>query len=448
MPSSLLTKSSFAEIFQNIMSAKGTGNFFRHKDEALLLLARATDLLAKCTDYEATLECIASLLVSGLSNWCVIDLVTDEGKIERVAVTHREPAKAELARQMLLKYPARPSAKRGVYRVIESGKSILIPHTPEEMWVQRADDSEHLRMIMELGASSYMCVPLIARSRVVGSILLFSFERTYDETDLDTAEQLARCIALAVDNVHMFRKMEATQAQLIQAAKLAALGVISAGIAHEINNPLTIIKGQLKSFEMFLDKNENPAKDQFRSHAKKMNENIERVVKIVRHVKDFSRQSELKFSSLDLQSLIDSSLTLFGQQLYRSDIEIQKIVPEKTLLALGDFNRLEQVLVNILCNAKDAIKSKSKKPSGKISIHLESSMGWSRISVSDDGIGIDPSLKDRVFEPFFTTKEVGMGTGLGLSISHGIIKDHQGSIELFSEQNKGTKVVILLPAHQ
>src|SRR5437868_6951055 len=87
---------------------------FKRENEILLLLARATDLLANCTDYEATLECIASLLVSSFSTWCAIDLVNDEGKIERVTVAHRDPAKADLARQMHMKFPARPSAKRGV----------------------------------------------------------------------------------------------------------------------------------------------------------------------------------------------------------------------------------------------------------------------------------------------------------------------------------------------
>ncbi|MGZ3748208.1 MAG: GAF domain-containing sensor histidine kinase [Pseudobdellovibrionaceae bacterium] len=429
------------------MSTNDEQHFFKHEDEALLLLARATELLARCTDYEATLECIASLLVSSLSCWCTIDLVTENGKIERVAVTHRDPSKAGLARQMLLQYPAKPSAKRGVYRVIETGHSILIPHTSEEMWARRADNPEHLKMIMELGSSSYMCVPLIARSRVVGAIMLLSAERVYSEKDLDTTEQLARCIALAVDNVHMFRKMASAQEQLIQAAKLSALGVMSAGIAHEINNPLTIIKGQLKNFEAILEKSDNPIKDQFRLCAKKMNENIERVGKIIRHVKDFSRQSEQKFSTLEVQSLIESSLILFGQQFDLNDIEIHKVVPEKPLIAQGDFNRLEQVLINILCNAKDAIKSMPMKCQGKISILLEDSNGCTRITISDNGIGIDSSLKNRLFEPFFTTKDVGMGTGLGLSISYGIIKDHRGSIELNSEQGRGTSVVIQLPIH-
>jgi C4-dicarboxylate-specific signal transduction histidine kinase len=415
--------------------------------EALHLLARATDLIAKCTDYEATLECIADLLVSSLASWCVIDLVTDDGKIERVAVKHRNPAKVELTQRMFQNHPAKPTATRGVYKVIATGKSILIPEMTEADWARRADSDEHLRMIMELGSTSYMCVPLKARNRVVGSIMLFSNERTFQAQELETTEQLARCIAMAVDNVHMFRKMQSTQEQLIHSAKLAALGVISAGIAHEVNNPLTIIKGLLKNFEISLAKKDNPALEDFKTVYEKANRSIGRIVKIVQHVKDFSRQSDAKFESLELQNLIESSLTLFEQQFYLCDITVIKNFPAEPLMVLGDFNRLEQVLVNIFANAKDAIKAKTDGCGGHIGIHLDSVNGKCRISITDNGIGFNSTLKERVFEPFFTTKDVGLGTGLGLSISHGIIKEHRGHITIHSIENMGAEVLIELPDH-
>jgi signal transduction histidine kinase len=423
-----------------------TSTFIRREDEAVQLLARATDLLANCTDYEATLEFIASLLVSSLASWCTIDLLTDNGKIERVAVTHRDPAKAFLALKMLQKYPASPSAGRGVYKVIATGKSILIPDFPESLWAVRADDPEHLQMILELGSSSYMCVPLIARGKVVGSIMLLSAERIYDEIDLETAEKLARCIALAVDNVHMFRKMQSTQAQLIQSAKLAALGVISAGIAHEINNPLTIIKGHLKSFENLLQKNEYLTRANVEPGLEKIYRNMDRIVKIVKHVREFSRQSEhQEAASVEVRKLIETSLDLFEDPFQQSKIRVETNFPDKELFVLGDFGRLEQVLVNILANAKDAIVAKPATSGGHIHVRLEENDGRIRLSIADDGIGLKEDYKDRVFEPFFTTKEVGVGTGLGLSISHGIIKDHRGSIDFISEENRGTQVVVELP---
>jgi len=420
----------------------------RRADESLQLLAKATDLLANCTDYEATLDFIASLLVSSLSMWCTIDLLNDDGKIERVAVAHRDPKKADLAREVLLKYPADPSATRGVYKVIETRKPILVPKSEPAMWERRAESPDHLRMILELGSSTFMVVPLIARGRVVGSIMLLSDERTYDEVDLETAEKLARCIALAVDNVYLFRKMQSAQDQLVQSAKLAALGVILAGIAHEVNNPLAIIKGQLKCFEMDLSKTKNPALELFKSYAQKINRNIDRIVKIAQHSKDFSRQSAQQFSKVEIPELVESSLTLFEQQFHLNEISIHKHYLEKDLAILGDFNRLEQVLINIFSNAQDAIQAQPRVGGGNIHITVESVEDDCRITITDDGIGLSSSFKDRVFEPFFTTKDVGRGTGLGLSISHGIIKDHNGRIDFSSAHEKGTKVVIHLPTYQ
>jgi two-component system NtrC family sensor kinase len=303
-------------------------------------------------------------------------------------------------------------------------------------------------MILELGSTTYMVVPLIARGRVVGSIMLLSDERTYDEVDLDTAEKLARCIALAVDNVYMFRKMQSAQDQLVHSAKLAALGVILAGIAHEVNNPLAIIRGQLKCFEMDLTKAKNPALGLFKSYVEKIHRNIDRIVKIAQHSKDFSRQSAQQFSKVEIPELVDSSLTLFEQQFHLNEISIHKNFLEKDLAILGDFNRLEQVLINIFSNAQDAIQAHPRVGGGNIHITVDSIEDDCRISISDDGIGLSSTFKDRVFEPFFTTKDVGHGTGLGLSISHGIIKDHNGKIEFTSAHEKGTKIIIRLPLYQ
>jgi C4-dicarboxylate-specific signal transduction histidine kinase len=416
-------------------------------DEALHLLARATDLLANCTDYEATLEFIANLLVSSLANWCVIDLVNDDGKIDRVAVTHRDAAKATMARKIRSHYPAKPSATRGVYRVIETQQSILIPHTPESMWALRADNEEHLRLIMELGSTSYMCVPLLARGRVVGSIMLFSEERTYREQDLNTAERLAKCIALAVDNVHMFRKMQSTQAQLVQSAKLAALGVISAGIAHEVNNPLAIMRGSLQHFEILAERQGTVSYEQVKTYSEKVFRSIDRIVKIVTHVKDFSRQSAHKFAPVGVRHLIETSLNLFGQQFQHTNIAIHKEFPPDDLRVHGDFTRLEQVIVNILTNAKDAIESKAHGDGGNIWIRLSSPENRIRVEIEDDGEGMSEEFVDRVFEPFFTTKEVGKGTGLGLAISHGIIKDHHGIVQASSTLGRGTRIEFELPLY-
>ncbi|MCM2280488.1 MAG: ATP-binding protein [Bdellovibrionaceae bacterium] len=423
--------------------------------DSVLLLAHATELMATATDYEATLECIARLLVSRLASWCTIDLITDEGKIERVAVAHRDPAKIELANQIMKRYPADPKAKRGVYAVIESGESIFIPEVPESVWIARADDAEHLRLIMALGSSSYMCVPLKARGRAVGAIMLLSGERTFTEDDLRTAEELARCIAMAVDNVHMFRKMKATveelkatQDQLIHSEKLAGLGVLAAGIAHEVNNPLAIIAGHFEIIKGLLAKQEGSLQGQLNQSLTKVDKSIDRIAKIVRNVNDFSRQAKREFAKLELKSVVHSSLNLVDRPLSLSQIEVQTSLPKQPVYVLGELPCLEQVLINVFMNAIDAIKEKPGVKGGRLRVHLRRLRGHARLTIADNGAGIDPVVKSRVFEPFFTTKDVGVGTGLGLSISHGIIKDHGGTIDLVPREGNGAKIIIHLPLMQ
>jgi len=266
----------------------------RRKDEALRLLASASDLLDKCTDYEATIEMTANLLVSSLASWCAIDLVTEDAKIERVIVVHHDPSKADAAKQILLHHPADPTANRGVYRVIETGQSFL---TPNATWNHRADNSEHLRLLTELGSSSYMCVPLKARGRVVGSIVLLSGERTYDERDLRTAEELARYIAMAVDNVRMFRKMQEA---------IKARDEFLAILSHELRTPLNVIQGWVDIL-----KSENLGEAGFRQAIDILDRNSRLQSHLINDLLDVSRiisgKLTMELEPVDLRQVLNSA---------------------------------------------------------------------------------------------------------------------------------------------
>ncbi|MES2963179.1 MAG: ATP-binding protein [Bdellovibrionota bacterium] len=421
------------------------------RPERLQLLAQAAELLENGTDYEKTLDCVARLLVSSLASWCTIDLVNQEGGVERVAVAHRDVRKDELTKLMLRRYLASPNAKNGVYRVIETREAILRPVLTREDWARRADDPRHLDMIMELGSTSYMCVPLVARARVVGAFILFSDLRTYDEDDLETALELARLIAMAVDNVSMFRKMkatldelESTHHQLVQSSKLAAIGLISAGIAHEINNPLTVIRCYLTRLESMFERGTPPGRWEFTYFSDKMNRSVDRIVKIVNNVKEFSRRSDRCTEKVDLRAVTETSLALFDEVLKIQRIQVETHWPLARAFVRGDTNRLEQVIVNVISNARDAITSRHQL-GGRIIIAVAVLDGGVRITVTDDGHGMTPDQRKRVFEPFYTTKEAGRGTGLGLSISQGIVEDHGGRIEIDSREGYGTTVTMRFP---
>lgn len=244
------------------------------------------------------------------------------------------------------------------------------------------------------------------------------------------------------------QELQKTQDQLLQSAKLAALGELCAGMAHEINNPLTVIRGYFEQMEIALERDGKIEGAIGRTSLEKIGRNINRIVELIKTVKDFSRQSNIDLKPLNLAELMDSCLGLLEPQFNLRRIQVHRRYGNSAVPVLGDATRLEQVFINILTNAMDAIESAHSSEFGNINVSLVDGTQYVRIEVRDDGIGLDPALSEKIFDPFFTTKEVGRGTGLGLSISHRIVKDHNGTIELSSGPGAGTTVRIELPSAQ
>jgi signal transduction histidine kinase/CheY-like chemotaxis protein len=419
----------------SVYSNKGVS--LRNNEEAFRLLAGASDLLSNCTDYEATIEMIANLLVSSLASWCAIDLLTDEAKISRVAVAHRDPTKVDLTRQILLNYPAKPTAKRGVYRVIESGKSILIPVTPESMWAQRCDDPWHLQTMMDLGSTSYMCVPLIARGHAVGSIMLLSGERTYDENDLRTAEALAHRIAMAVDNVQMFRKMQ--QALKTHDDFLATL-------SHELRTPLNIIQGWIDIL-----RSENLDKTSFDQAMIVLDRNSQLQVRMVNDLLDVARiearKLKMELELVDLVKVLTTVTDSFMPTAVQKKISVQARIGTEPQMLLGDSSHLHRMALNLLSNAV-----KFTPIGGRVDLELRIIESEAVMTIVDTGTGIDSDFLPHVFKSFRqednTTVRVHGGLGLGLAISKHIVEQHRGNIVITSPgKGKGTEVTVRLPLH-
>lgn len=407
----------------------------KREKEALRLLASACNLLEKSTDYEATIEMIANLLVSSLASWCAIDLVTESSKIERAMVVHHDPLKAELAKQILLHHPASPTATRGVYRVIETGQSFIIPKVT---WNQRADSEKHLKLITDLGSTSYMCVPLKARGKVIGSIMLLSGERTYDEHDLHTTEELARYIAMAVDNVHMFRKMQ--EAVRVRDEFLAIL-------SHELRTPLNVIQGWIDIL-----KTENLGESGFRQAMDILDRNSQMQARMINDLLDLSRiisgKLAMESDPVDLCKILNSaaeSVLLSAQQ---KNITIQACIATEPRMISGDFSHLQRMVLNLLSNA-----IKFTPAGGKLELALKVIDNQAVITVKDNGKGIDPEFLPHIFESFrqensSTTRSHG-GLGLGLAITKHIVDKHGGLITAASKgRDKGVEMTIRLPLLQ
>jgi signal transduction histidine kinase len=237
-------------------------------------------------------------------------------------------------------------------------------------------------------------------------------------------------------------RLQKTQQQLIQAAKLSSIGELSAGVAHELNNPLSGILIYTRLMKEKMAKN-NVVKDQFQNNLTKIESAIEYCTGIIRGLLDFARQTEPLLRPVTVGRAIDKALSLIEHQPKMKLLEVVRDESTTLPLVVADFNQLVQVFINLLVNAIQSVDDK-----GKLTIRTEAENEWVKISISDTGCGIPEENMDKIFTPFFTTKEDVKGVGLGLSVSHGIIERHGGRIETQSKVGKGSTFTILLPSYR
>lgn len=224
--------------------------------------------------------------------------------------------------------------------------------------------------------------------------------------------------------------LQRTQRKLIETEKMASLGVLSAGITHEINNPLNFIKGGIQVLE--LDLKEGKPIDEIEPSLHVINDGVERATTIVKSLSHFSRESRDMHESCDVHAIIDNCLLMLESKT-RHKIKVIKEFGIEHFKLIGNEGRLHQAFLNILANAEQAILN-----SGEIKISTELDREIRKIIITDTGIGIEPEILDKINDPFFTTKPPGQGTGLGLSIAYNIVREHNGVIEVISQPGKGT----------
>ena len=232
-----------------------------------------------------------------------------------------------------------------------------------------------------------------------------------------------------------------TQEQLFQTSKLATLGEMAAGMAHEMNQPLSGIMLAAQMIKKLKEKN-LLTDEELKDNLSKIQQSVERCTKVIEHVRTFSRQEKPKFSDVDVNEILESSLILLGEQLRLRGIEVVKTLGDALPKIQGDPNQLEQIWINLLTNSRDALEEPNSDGIKKISIKTKMGYGSILVEIADNGVGMPPNVLDKVFEPFFTTKPPGKGTGLGMSIIHGIVEAHKAIIEVKSEPNKGTIVTV------
>ncbi len=260
------------------------------------------------------------------------------------------------------------------------------------------------------------------------------------ESNLRLGDSRKAMIHIMGDLRETTREIRDKQEQLVQAGKLATLGELTTGVAHELNNPLNNIGLFIGNVLDRIAVGEHDA-EKFAADLDKAMEQVRKATEIITHLRTFGRPASVRFERVDLGEVVERSLSLVQEQLRLRGISVTVEAPAEPIVVLGNPIQLEQVFINLLTNARDALENAERKevlityPSGD----------EARVTFCDTGPGIDPGSEQRIFDPFFTTKEVGAGTGLGLSITYSILQDHGGQIWVERDPEGGAVFQVELP---
>ena len=405
--------------------------------ERTAFLAEAGAVLAGSLDYLTTLKTIANLAVPAIADWCTVDVLTDERKLDCVAVAHVDPSKVELARTVRERYedpnsPYTPSA------VVRTGKPAMLERITDDMIVAAAKgDAERVQLVRSLGLNSYIIVPLTAHRRMFGALTLATAEsgRIYGQDDLTFAQDIASRAALAVDNARAYDSARA--ANQLKDEFLATL-------SHELRTPLNAILG----YARLVQSGVLPRERQARAFGT-IERNASALTQIIEDILDVSRiiagKVRLNIQPIDLPDVIKNSVEALLPAADAKQIRVQTILDPAASPVSGDPDRLQQIVWNLVSNA---VKFTPK--GGTIQVRLERVNSHVELTVSDTGIGISADFLPHIFERFRqgdpTTTRLHGGLGLGLAIVRQLVELHGGTIHAASGgKDRGTTFRVRLP---
>jgi two-component system NtrC family sensor kinase len=432
----------------------------RRAEQDQHLLAEVSKVLAASLDYATGLTNLMRLVVPYLADWCVVDMVGADGAVHRLAIAHADPAKAEVARQLQGRYPVlEPQVRHTILKVLSSGQSWFDPEISESRFVAEARDAEHLQLLQALGFKSEMVVPLLARGQTLGVITFVRAEshHRYQPADLALAEELARRVAIAVDNIRLYQQAQKLNAELeqrvaartaelqrqqqalAQSEKLAAMGSLLANVAHELNNPLSVVVMEAELLR------EEADRGPLAEHARKITQAAERCARIVHSFLALARQHPPERQPVALNAIVAETIELLAYPLQVDNITVHLHLAENLPTLWADPHQLHQVVLNLVTNAHHALRETAPPRQLTLVTRTDAAQRRLELEVADTGPGIPRQLHARIFEPFFTTKPTGVGTGLGLSLCRGIVEEHGGILKVHSQPGHGARFVVALP---
>ncbi len=407
-------------------------------EENLDFLAQASKILSSSLDYEATLAQVARLGVPRIADWCSVDMRTEGGAIQQLAVAHVDPEKVQWARELNAANPLDPAALTGVPNVLRTGQSEFYPEITDEMLVAAAKNAEELALVRKIGFSSVIVAPMRLQETTVGAITFVAAEsgRHYTQADLAMAEEVASRAALAVENARLY-----TEAQRAIAVRDEFMSLAS----HELKTPVT----SLKMYTQVLRRQAERRGDaSLTERFVKMDRQIDKLTGLINDLLNVARieggRLAYRDESFDLNAVVREAVDVVQPTTARHTIEIAGTIDTP---AWGDGDRIGQVVTNLLTNAV-----KYSPRADCVVVRLATENRTAIVSVQDFGIGIDGEHQQKIFDQFYRVSDLSEktfpGLGLGLHIASEIVQRHGGSLRVESAKDAGATFTVTLPLIQ
>lgn len=424
-----------ARLFELVRQERAAAEWHERRSS---FLARASEVLASSLDFRVTLASVARLAVPEIADWCVVDMVDENGKLSTLALHHSDPARVVEARAMGRVFPRDASHPFGPSHVVRTGRPELATDVPSDMLRALARNDEHFRLLERLGLRSYVCVPLEVRGDVLGTITFLTAEskRRYELDDLALAEALSYRVSLAIDNARLYGEAQEAIRDRDEFLSIAS---------HELKTPITTLQIQVQGILRRIQHlGESAAANGLAERMVASERQIERLTHLIDDLLDISRitagRLDLHIEEVDLAEVVREVSARLEETLSRAgcDLAVHASAQE---LGQWDRLRLDQVVTNLLSNA---MKYGSGRP---IEISLTGDAERVRLEVQDQGIGIELENQSRIFERFeraVSGHHYG-GLGLGLWIVRQIVDGLDGRLSVESEPGKGSVFSVELP---
>jgi PAS domain S-box-containing protein len=417
-----------SKIARDISDRKRAEEERERRHRRAVFLSEIAGALSESLAYGETLSRVAALVVPAFADWCAVDVVREDGEVERVAVTHAHGGKVELADEIRRRYE-HPRSPNWPLHVIRTATPALFPDLTDEMIVAAAHgDEERIGLVRELGLRSYVCVPLVVAGRALGALTVANGEsgRRFDEDDIRLAEDIASRAALAVANARSYEQLQ--RANRLKDEFLATL-------SHELRTPLNAILGyaRLASGGILTGAKLSRAMEIIERNAAALTQMVEDILDVSRIV---AGKMRLDVQPVELPAVLQDAIETIRPAADAKRIKLHAVIDPQVPAISGDPDRLRQVVWNLLSNA---VKFTPRQ--GHVQVRLERINSSVEITISDTGVGIEPEFLPHVFEQFRqadagSTRQQS-GLGLGLAIVRNLVELHGGTVTA-SSGGRGT----------